>query len=268
MSAASLVAPSPAFLTMKLTFLCAATLVASVLLVSNASSPTQAAVVEGDAPLERLLAGNRRFVEGRSEHLADADAARRSEVAKGQHPFAIVVGCADSRVPPELVFDQGLGELFVVRVAGNVLGDAAIGSIEYGVEHLGCELVIVLGHERCGVVDAVLKGGDLPGHLSSFVPAIRPVIDGAKKKGGDVLDNAVRANASRVARELTECEPILSEFVHLGRLQVVGARYDLDTGAVEILDAKPAKSGAGASKPFTSASSSSSSGSGPAERGH
>lgn len=236
----------PGVPTMKLTLL-GATLGACLVLVSNASSPTRASTLEGDAPLDRLMAGNRRFVEGRSEHLDDASAARRSEVAKGQHPFAIVVGCADSRVPPELVFDQGLGALFVVRSAGNVLGDAAIGTIEYGVEHLGCELVIVLGHERCGAVNAVLKGGDLPGHLSSFVPAIRPVIDGAKKKGGDVLDNAVRANAARIARELAECEPILSEFVHLGRLQVVGARYDLDTGVVELLDGKAAKPKADAS---------------------
>jgi carbonic anhydrase len=215
-----------------------ATLAACAVFNSSDTSAAHAAKLEGDAPLDRLMAGNRRYVAGQAMH-PDATTERRGEVAKGQHPFAVIVGCADSRVPPEVVFDQGLGDLFVIRIAGNVLGDAAIGSIEYAVEHLGCELVVVVGHERCGAVDAVLKGGDLPGHMSSFTPAIRPVIDGAKKKGGDVLDNAVRANAARVAKELTECEPILSEFVHLGKLKIVGARYDLDTGEVELLDSKP-----------------------------
>lgn len=190
--------------------------------------------------LDRLLAGNRRFVEGKPLHQ-NASLERRGEVAKGQHPSAIIVGCADSRVPPELVFDQGLGDLFVVRCAGNVLGDAALGSIEYAVEHLNVELVVVLGHERCGAVDAVVKGGELPGHLNSFTPAIAPVVETAKKKGGDVLDNAVRANAQRIARQLEECEPILSEYQHLGKLRIVPARYDLDTGEVELLDTRPVK---------------------------
>ena len=231
---------------MKLILFCAA-LSASAVFISKGPQSTSASATEGNTPLEQLAAGNARFVEGKATHFHES-IERRSEVAKGQHPFAVIVGCADSRVPPELVFDQGLGDLFVVRVAGEVLGDASIGSIEYAVEHLGCELVVVLGHERCGAVDAVVKGGDLPGHLSAFTPAILPVIEAAKKKGGDVLDNAVRANAARVARQLAECEPILSEFVHLQKLQVVGARYDLDTGVVEFFDAKkPAsKSRAGA----------------------
>jgi len=221
---------------MKLFAFCAA-LTTSALLISNGPTTHEASATEGNSPLDRLAAGNQRYVEGKPSHFHES-AERRGEVAKGQHPFAVIVGCADSRVPPEIVFDQGLGDLFVVRSAGEVLGDASIGSIEYAVEHLGCELVVVLGHERCGAVDAVLKGGDLPAHLSAFTPAILPVVDGAKKKGGDVLDNAVRANASRIARQLSECEPILSEYVHLKKLQVVSARYDLDTGVVEFLDAK------------------------------
>lgn len=189
------------------------------------------------SPLDRLLAGNRRFVEGKPLHQ-NTSLERRGEVAKGQHPSAVIVGCADSRVPPELVFDQGLGDLFVVRCAGNVLGDAALGSIEYAVEHLNVELVLVLGHERCGAVDAVVKGGELPGHLNAFTSAIAPVVESAKKKGGDVLDNAVRSNAQRIARQLEECEPILSEYHHLGKLRVVPARYDLDTGEVELLETR------------------------------
>jgi len=219
---------------MKLFLFCAA-LASSALYVSNGPRATEASSSEGNTPIERLAAGNRRFVEGRATFL-NASIERRGEVAKGQHPFAVVVGCADSRVPPEIVFDQGLGDLFVIRSAGNVLGDAAIGSIEYAVEHLGCELVIVLGHERCGAVDAVVKGGDLPGHLSAFTPAIGPVVEGAKKKGGDVLDHAVRANVQRIGRLLGDCEPILSEYLHLGKLRIVAARYDLDSGVVEFLD--------------------------------
>jgi carbonic anhydrase len=188
------------------------------------------------SPLARLREGNERFAAGELAR-AHQTLERRSEVARGQHPLAVIVGCADSRVPPELVFDQGLGDLFVVRCAGNVLGDAALGSIEYAVEHLGCELVVVLGHERCGAVEAVLKGGALPGHLAAFVPAIQPSATAAKKLGGDALDQAVRLNALRIATELRVSEPLLAEHVHGGSLTVVAARYDLDTGEIEWLDA-------------------------------
>lgn len=189
---------------------------------------------QAEQALERLIAGNARFVAGELQH-DHLDAARRAEIAQSQYPTAVIVGCADSRVPPELVFDQGLGDLFVVRVAGNVVEDSAIASVEYAVEHLGAKLVIVLGHERCGAVDAVLRGGKLPGHLDSLSRAIGPVTSGARKQGGDVLDNAVRANVMRVVRELEQSEPILTRAVHVEELSIVGARYDLDTGAVEIL---------------------------------
>lgn len=219
---------------MKLIVFCSA-LFGAALLISNGPIPSEASATEGNSPLERLVAGNLRFAQGNSTALHEGSD-RRAEVAKGQHPFAVIVGCSDSRVSPELVFDQGLGDLFVVRSAGQVLGDAALGSIEYAVEHLGCELVVVLGHERCGTVKAVLDGGDLPAHMSSFTSSILPVVAGAKKRGGDVLDNAVRANASRITRQLAECEPVLSEYVHLGRVKIVAANYDLDTGLVEFID--------------------------------
>jgi carbonic anhydrase len=212
----------------------------------------EAAAGESAGALEALASGNERFVMGEPKH-GHQTLERRSEVAMGQKPFAVIVGCADSRVPPELVFDQGLGDLFVVRCAGNVLGDAGIGSIEYAVEHLGARLVVVLAHERCGAVDAVVKGGHLPGHIAAFEPAIEPVVADAMRAGGDVLDNAVRLNAQKIAHELETCEPILSEFVHEEKLTVVAARYDLDTGEVEWLGAEahdapatpdaPAKSG-------------------------
>jgi len=194
-----------------------------------------AAAGETNDALERLRAGNERFAAGEPKH-AHQTLERRSEVAMGQKPFAIVVGCADSRVPPELVFDQGLGDLFVVRCAGSVLGDAGLGSVEYAVEHLGATLVVVLGHERCGAVDAVVKGGRLPGHIAAFEPAIEPVVADAMRAGGDVLDNAVRLNALKVAQELAHCRPILAKLVEEQELTVVAARYDLDTGSVEWLE--------------------------------
>lgn len=187
------------------------------------------------SPREMLEAGNERFVHGEPLHLHQG-LERRSLVAKGQEPFAIVVGCADSRVPPEIVFDAGLGDLFVIRCAGGVVGDAAIGSIEYAVEHLGTTLVVVLGHERCGAVGAVVESTDLPAHLAAFVPTIEPVLAEARRGGGDVVDRAVRLTAQRIAADLENCPPILAEAVQAGHLEVVAARYDLDTGVVEWLD--------------------------------
>lgn len=200
-----------------------------------ASRAPEVAANDDLTPLARLMDGNERFASGEPTRLHQS-VERRSEVARGQAPFAVIVGCADSRVPPELVFDQGLGDLFVVRCAGNVLGDAALGSIEYAVEHLGCTLVVVVGHERCGAVEAVLKGGPLPGHLAAFAPFIARVVPEAKARGGDVLDGAVRLNAARIAADLRACPPILGELVHQRKLEIRAARYDLDTGAIEWLD--------------------------------
>src|SRR5262249_10948853 len=131
--------------------------------------------------------------------------------------------------------DCGLGDLFVVRVAGDVCEDAALGSIEYAVEHLGAHTIVVLGHERCGAVEATVKGGELPGHMRAFTAAIAPNVRNAGESG-DKLDAAVRANAIAIARQIATCAPILAEFVHKGELKVVAARYDLDTGKVEVLD--------------------------------
>ena len=199
-------------------------------------TPPEAAANDVVTPLQRLRVGNERYASGELLR-AHQTLERRSQIARGQEPFAVIVGCADSRVPPEMVFDQGLGDLFVVRCAGNVLGDAAIGSIEYAVEHLHCELVVVLGHERCGAVDAVLKGGELPGHLAAFGPAIRPSATAAKSLGGDALDQAVRLNVLRIAAELRTSAPILGHEVQSGKLTIVAARYDLDTGEIDWLDA-------------------------------
>ncbi len=165
------------------------------------------------------------------EHVAEA----RRAVAKRQMPFAIIVGCSDSRVGPEIVFDQGLGDIFVVRTAGEVVDATALGSIEYAVEHLGSSLVVVLGHERCGAVSAAVGSNKEPGHIAAVLKAIEPAVEQTKGKPGDPVENAVRAQAVDVAKQLQDAKPILAERVHSGRLKIVVARYDLDTGKVEFL---------------------------------
>jgi carbonic anhydrase len=190
--------------------------------------------VPAERALKELLDGNKRYVAAKLRHPHQG-VPRRVSIARGQHPIAVVIGCGDSRVPPELVFDQGLGDLFVLRIVGHIVDDAILGSIEYAVEHLGAGLVVVLGHERCGGVDAAVKGGDTPGHLSALIAAIAPAVESVRGKPGDLLDNAVRANVGRVAQQLRSAEPILAARVKAGKLRVVGTRYDLDTGVVELL---------------------------------
>lgn len=185
-------------------------------------------------PIQRLIAGNERYASGHPLHLHQ-DVDRRTEVAAGQHPIAVVVGCSDSRVPPEIVFDQGLGDIFVVRVAGNVVDDQALGSIEYAVEHLGAHLIVVLGHEKCGAVQAAVDGGEVPGHIDSIVQAIKPAVDQARSQPGNLLDNAINANVLRVVYEIRHSQPILEHEVHSGGLKVVGARYNLAAGTVQWL---------------------------------
>ena len=191
-----------------------------------------------DQALKRLLAGNTRFIRGRSRHphqtLKDLH-----ELAAGQHPFAITVGCADSRVSPELLFDQGLGDLFDNRVAGNIVDDLLLGSIEFAVEEFASPLIVVLGHERCGAISATVNalrsGGTAPGHIGAIVDALTPIVRPLLDQGGDVIEKAVQANVRAQARELLERSELLAEHVHEGELKVVGARYDLDTGRVSLL---------------------------------
>lgn len=194
--------------------------------------------VSPDEALHRLLEGNRRFVRSRMFHPNES-AERRTKLASGQAPFAAILGCADSRVPPELVFDHGLGDLFVVRVAGNIVEDAGSGSFEYTVEHLGTPLIVVLAHERCGAVTAAAQalesGAEAPGHIAELVRKLKPAVEKTKGQSGDKIDNAVRENAKRMAAELAGLEPILKEKVDQGKLKVVAMRYDLDTGEVEVL---------------------------------
>lgn len=220
---------------LRLTF-AAAWLAAVPGIFPSALFAAEASRVKPDSALELLVEGNKRFVAGKAIR-PDQGVARRAELAKGQQPFAIVLTCADSRVAPEIYFDQGLGSIFVIRNAGNVLDDHVIGSIEYAVEHLGAALIVVVGHSKCGAVAATVAGGHAPGHLPSIVESIAPAVKRSAGEPGDKVDNAVRANAQLVAAQLRECGPILNEAVGHGKLQVVAARYDLASGKVQVLPA-------------------------------
>ncbi len=213
-----------------------AALIASLACASFASeSAGSKPKVAADFALEILMTGNRRFVAGRPM-FPDQSPNRRRELAAGQKPYAIVITCADSRVAPELFFDQGLGNLFVLRNAGNILNDHTIGSVEYAVEHLHVGLIVVVGHEKCGAVAAAVAGGPVSGHVRSIVEAIQPAVKESADQPGDKVDNAVRANARLVAAALRASDPILNAAVKRGRVKIVPARYDLETGKVELLD--------------------------------
>lgn len=202
------------------------------------AAATEPAATDAASAVARLLDGNRRFRTGhpRRPHQAPG---RRQEVAAGQSPFAVVVGCADSRVPPEVVFDQGLGDLFTIRVAGNVLDDLVLGSVEFAVEELHPVLLVVLGHERCGAVSATVaaigSGATPPGHLGAIVDRLRPVVEPILDEPGDAVDNGVVANVEAVAAQLTADSAVVAHAVDGGGLTVVGARFDLDTGRVTLV---------------------------------
>jgi carbonic anhydrase len=193
-----------------------------------ASDPS-ATSVSPDAALAKLKEGNLRFATSPTSKEKPTTE-RRTETAKGQHPFAIILGCADSRVSPELVFDQNLGDLFVIRTAGNLVDDHALGSIEYAVEHLGTRLIVVLGHSSCGAVTAALESDHAPGHVNSLVRDIQPAVNAMKSESGDKVSAVVTENAKEVsARIKTEAE--LGDLAK--EVQIVSAVYDLKTGKVE-----------------------------------
>lgn len=231
---------------------------------ADPAHPDQPIVAPAEA-ISRLKEGNGRFTAGNPQHqhesaderaymaknsyenagtiplglTTEQAAKRRAELVKSQHPFAIILSCSDSRVPPEIVFDEGLGDLFIVRVAGNVLNDQGLGSIEYGVDILGARLIVVLGHQSCGAVDAAMKTiaakGKAPGHIQSLVTAIKPVVNSTPK--GD-LETMTKANVKHVVDALRSSTPILKAKVDSGDVQVIGGYYTLDTGAVTFLEGK------------------------------
>ena len=187
--------------------------------------------------ISKLKEGNSRYSSGNLQHPGQTTE-RCTELAKTQHPYAAIVCCSDSRVPPEIVFDQGLGDLFIVRVAGNVINDEGLGSLEYTVDHLGTRLILVLGHQRCGAVDAaretIAAKGKAPGHIQSLVTAIKPAVEATAKEDLETI----KANVKNVVQALRSSTPILKAKVDSGEIQVVGGYYSLDTGAVTFLDEK------------------------------
>lgn len=231
---------------------------------ADPAHPDQPIVSPAEA-VSRLKEGNGRYASGNEQHphesgeertymatnsyenagmiflgkTAAQAAERRAELTKSQHPFAIIVSCSDSRVPPEIVFDQGLGDLFVVRVAGNVIDDHSLGSIEYAVDHLAVRLVVVLGHQRCGAVKAaketIAAKGKAPAHIQSLVTAIKPAVEATIN--GD-LEATTEANVKHVVEALCSSTPVLKPKVDSGELQVIGGYYSLETGAVAFLNEK------------------------------
>ena len=189
------------------------------------------------ASLERLRRGNARYRAGTFEML-DGASEKRPSLSCGQHPHSIVVGCSDSRVPPEIVFDQGLGELFVVRAAGNVLDTFGLGSIEYAVEHLDVPLIVILAHASCGAVSAALAG-PAEGPIGALLSEIEPSIHAVRSLPGDLLELATRENAVRTAWRLVERTPSIADRLREGRLQVLAAYNDLAEGSVSFFTAAP-----------------------------
>ncbi len=207
----------------------------SKLLAAEKKAPVAPAEddITPDKALQELLDGNDRFVKSKRRNPNQTQS-RLLEVAKSQKPFASILGCADSRVPSEIVFDQGLGDLFVCRIAGNIATPQQIGSLEFGSLVLGSKVIMVMGHERCGAVDAAIKGAQVPGRIGSLLEAIKPSVESSKEQSGDKLENACKANILAQIEEL-KSSSVLSELIKAEKLKIVGGYYDLDTGRINLV---------------------------------
>jgi carbonic anhydrase len=204
--------------------------------LARAADPIAKTSLTPDQALRLLKEGNEHF-RMEAPYRSAQGRERRIELARGQAPFCVLVGCSDSRVPPELLFGRGLGELFIIRNAGNTIDTAALGSIEYGAGVLGCPLVVVLGHEACGAVaaavDVVDRNATFPGVIGEMIQPIIPAVLAARGQPGELLDNAVRMNARRVAARLRTQSTVLQAALRQDRLKILAARYDFDDGKVE-----------------------------------
>ncbi len=195
-----------------------------------------------DEALKELMDGNKRFINSMNESCMQSTLEHRMKVAEGQNPFAVILACADSRVPPEIIFDQWIGALFVVRVAGHIITPSnygILGSIEYGVKALGVNLIMVLGHSRCGAVDSAIKslkaGTKFPGSIETIVQAIKPSVERAKSEPGDLLHNAILDNVRLGVSRISGSDPVIAPMVKEGKVKVVGGSYDLVTGEVTLV---------------------------------
>ncbi|HPZ08342.1 MAG TPA: carbonic anhydrase [Candidatus Eremiobacteraeota bacterium] len=191
-------------------------------------------MITSDEALKKLITGNKRFAERNMQHPNQTEE-RQNEIIAGQKPFAIILSCSDSRIPPEIVFDQGLGDLFVIRVAGNILDNIIKGSIEYAVDHLKVKLVMVLGHSNCGALKAAISGGRVSMNISQIIDSLLPSVTKARELKGDIHENATKLNILRAVEQLMASPPVLDTLVKKGQLKIVGAYYNLETGLVEIL---------------------------------
>jgi carbonic anhydrase len=207
------------------------------LLRSGAQATEQDNPQTPDEALKELIAGNERYITG--EHTHHDYGPERLALALSQHPFAAILGCADSRVSPELAFDQSRGSLFVVRLAGNFADDNGVASLEFATSVLGTSLIMVLGHTECGAVKAAIdvftKGGSLPGHLPKLVSNLQAPVENVRSQSGSILDNATRENVVLNVQKIQTSEPILAALVKENRLKVVGGIYDLATGKITLL---------------------------------
>ena len=206
-------------------------------LAAPAATPKPENVVSPEAALDRLMKGNARYVEGISRRHDFRH--EREALSRGQNPFAAVLSCADSRIAPELCFDTARGDLFVCRVAGNFASDDMVASFEYAVQVLNAPLIMVLGHEACGAVDATIKsikdGTTLPGHLPALVTALSPAVKDVQGAPGDLLANAIRRNVTLNVEKLKATAPILKSFFDGKKINVVGAIYELKSGRVQLV---------------------------------
>jgi len=213
-------------------------LAALLIAVSLVKMGTEPEMTVRDSLL-RLKEGNERFVADRPRHPGQSST-KREALADGQHPYAVVVTCSDSRVPPELLFDAGLGELFVVRSAGHVLDPAAIGSVEYAVEHLHVPTVVVLGHSQCGAVKATIealeKGAHAEGGIAALVESITPAVKQAEAQEGDKLTNAIAAQVGNTMVQLASAKPVLDKAIKGAHVRLIGAVYDLESGRVDWME--------------------------------
>jgi len=194
-------------------------------------------VLTADQALARLIAGNERYIDGMTKRVDFAS--EREALSHGQNPYAGILSCADSRIGPEFAFDSGRGDLFVVRIAGNFLETDGLASLEYATAVLGTPLLVVLGHDKCGAVDAAIKvvneGAKLPGHLPELVSHIKPAVKIANTQTGDLLENAIRENVILTVEKLKHASPVISKVVAEGKVRVVGGIYRLATGKVDFL---------------------------------
>jgi carbonic anhydrase len=181
----------------------------------------------------RILHGHWRYLENNRTATTTTDD-DRSRHAEGQYPFAAILGCADSRVSPEVIFDQGQGDLFVVRVAGNVAGHFEIASLEYAIQHLGVSLVIVMGHVQCGAVKAAIHAGAVEGPIGMLLDEIRPSVEAVRNDPGDLLDNSIRSHVCRCVEVLLERSEVMRQYMEQDKLRIIGLIYDLGTGDIDI----------------------------------